>query len=197
MKADLILIGGGGHCKSCIDVIETTGQFNILGILDDESKVDSELLGYKYIGTDNDIASYQGTNVEFLVTVGQVASPNLRKYLFKMVKDTNNNFATVVSPRAYVSDRSSVGKGTIVMHDALINVGVTIGVNCIINTKALVEHDSTIGAHCHISTAAIINGNVHISEGSFFGSNAVSNHSISSSPGSFIKAGSCFTGNSN
>ena len=30
----IILIGGGGHCISCIDVIEMTKEFSILGIID-------------------------------------------------------------------------------------------------------------------------------------------------------------------
>jgi len=68
---------------------------------------------------------------------------------------------------------SSVRKGTIVMHQALINAGARIGKNCIINTKALIEHDATIGEHCHIATGAIINGGVKVGSGTFFGSNAV------------------------
>ena len=31
---EIILIGGGGHCKSVIDVIELEGQFLIGGIVD-------------------------------------------------------------------------------------------------------------------------------------------------------------------
>ena len=27
---DIILIGGGGHCKSCIYVIEMTNKYNII-----------------------------------------------------------------------------------------------------------------------------------------------------------------------
>ena len=27
MKETIILIGGGGHCKSCIDVVEQEGRF--------------------------------------------------------------------------------------------------------------------------------------------------------------------------
>ena len=30
---EIILIGGGGHCKSVIDVIECDGSFKIAGIL--------------------------------------------------------------------------------------------------------------------------------------------------------------------
>jgi len=32
-KQKIILIGGGGHCKSCIDVIEEEGKYEIAEIL--------------------------------------------------------------------------------------------------------------------------------------------------------------------
>ena len=34
----IILIGGGGHCKSCIDVIESEKKYTIKGILEKKSK---------------------------------------------------------------------------------------------------------------------------------------------------------------
>ena len=42
----IVLIGGGGHCKSVIDVIEQEGQFTIVGIVDN-----AELLGSKILVT--------------------------------------------------------------------------------------------------------------------------------------------------
>ena len=38
MKKNIILIGGGGHCKSCIDVIEAEDKFEIAGIVDNDTK---------------------------------------------------------------------------------------------------------------------------------------------------------------
>ena len=38
MKKSLILVGGGGHAKSCIDVVESEKKFKILGILDNSKK---------------------------------------------------------------------------------------------------------------------------------------------------------------
>ena len=51
----ILLIGGGGHCKSCIDVIEQDGTYEIAGIIDVEEKVGENILGYPIIGTDNDL----------------------------------------------------------------------------------------------------------------------------------------------
>ncbi len=33
-KKQIILIGDGGHCKSCIEVIESTNEFSIAGVID-------------------------------------------------------------------------------------------------------------------------------------------------------------------
>jgi len=164
---NLYLIGGGGHCKSCIDVIEQMAEYQILGIFDIENNIGKDVLGYEIIGTDSEISEYIKDDNYFLITIGQIKDPSPRVKLFNL----NLNFATIISPRAYVSKHASVGAGSIVMHDALVNAGATIGLNCIINSKALIEHDAVVGDHCHISTACVINGNCSIGEKTFIGSN--------------------------
>ena len=39
----IILIGGGGHCKSCIDVIENGNKYKIRGIIDKKKKFSTKL----------------------------------------------------------------------------------------------------------------------------------------------------------
>jgi ribosomal protein S18 acetylase RimI-like enzyme len=56
-QKNLILIGGGGHCKSVIDVVESAG-YNILGVVDMPEEVGKSVLDYKVIGTDDDILQY-------------------------------------------------------------------------------------------------------------------------------------------
>lgn len=185
---NLILIGGGGHCKSCIDVIEREGNYNIVGILDVAEKVGQEILGYKIIGTDENIEVLAGENY-FLITVGQLKSPDKRIELFNKLLKYNAKIPVVISPLAYVSDHAKIGKGTVVFHHSLVNADSIIGENCIINSKSLIEHDVVIADHCHISTSAVINGGVKVGKGTFFGSNAVTKEYIEIPERSFIKAG--------
>ncbi len=186
----LILLGGGGHCKSCIDVIEQEGNYVIAGILDTKELIGQKVLGYEYIGTDDDIGKFVDEGYSFLITVGQINTSSIRKKLFSLLSKSGAKIATVISPRAYVSRHAMVSKGTIIMHDALVNANASIGENCIINSKALVEHDAIIENFCHISTSAVINGGVTVQEGTFFGSNAVSKEYIVTDADDFIKAGS-------
>ena len=181
---NIYLIGGGGHCHSCIDVIEQESKYQIKGIFDLSNNIGKDILGYKVIGTDSDIESYIKKENYFLVTIGQIGAPDKRLEYLQL------NLATVISPRAYVSKNSTIESGTIIMHDAIINANTKIGSNCIINSKALIEHDVIIGNNCHISTAAVINGSVIVGNDTFIGSGAVTKNNITIPNESFIKANS-------
>ncbi len=195
MKEKIILIGGGGHCKSCIDVIEQAGTFQIAGIVDLPEKLQQKILGYEIIATDDDLPDLVKQYRYFFITIGQIKSPNKRIRLFEKIKELGGRLPVIISPLAYVSTHARIEEGTIVMHHALVNAGAQIGRNCIINTKAMVEHDAVIGDHCHISTGAIINGGVEVGSGTFFGSNAVCKEYIEIGENAVIGFGAKFVKN--
>jgi len=171
-KDNLILIGGGGHCKSCIDVIEGTALFHIAGILDLPEKKGAKVLNYEVIGSDEEIPQFVDQGYTFLITLGQIRSAKVRKNLFHRLQALNAKIATIYATGAYVSRYAKLGPGTIVMHGVMINAGATIGENCILNTGCTIEHDVQIGSHCHISTQAVINGDCKVGDEVFIGSNA-------------------------
>ena len=187
MKNKILLIGGGGHCKSVIDVIELEDKFEISGIVDKKELIGKDILGYKVIGCDDDLEELFQTYKYAIVTIGQIKTNNLRVNLFNKIKNIGYFTPTIISPLAYISKHANIQDGTIIMHQALINADATIGQNCIINTKALVEHDAVVEDNCHISTAAVINGGVRVKANSFIGSNSTAKEYIQI--GGFNKAG--------
>lgn len=184
----IVLIGGGGHCKSVIDVIEQQARFNIAGIVDKPNFLGSKILGYSVIGNDLDLKSLAKRYKYALITVGYIKSPLTRIKLFNLAKKAGFILPKIVSSNAYVSKHSKIGSGTVIMHDAIVNADTSIGDNCIINSKALIEHDCKISSHCHVSTNAIINGGVKIEAKCFIGSNVTTKNNIIIRENSFIKA---------
>lgn len=188
-RQDLILIGGGGHCLSCLDVIELHGGFNVLGIVDEKNEVHRLLAHYPLLGREKDLPALAQTCSNFLVTIGQIKLWEPRFRVYEVLKELGVNLPVVVSPLAHVARNANLGVGTIVMHHAVVNAGASVGENCIINTRALVEHDAIIADHCHISTGAIINGGAIVQWCSFIGSNAVVRELISVGEESIVGAG--------
>tara|TARA_B100000767_G_C19708779_1_gene511790 strand:- start:511 stop:1089 length:579 start_codon:yes stop_codon:yes gene_type:complete len=186
----IILIGGGGHCKSVIDVIEQEARFEIAGIVDKPELLGSKILGYSVIGNDIDLEILAKKYKNALITVGQIKSALARIKLYDLVIKAGFILPSIASPSAYISKHSKIGNGTVVMGNAIVNSNTSIGNNCIINSKALIEHDCLISNHCHISTGAIVNGGVKIGSKCFIGSNATTKDNITVKENSFIKAGS-------
>ena len=188
-KENLILIGGGGHCRSCIDVIEMENRFTILGIVDEKPAEDLALTDYPVLGREEDLPSLVRSCHHFLITIGQIKSSEPRTRLFTQLKQLGGILPVIISPLAHVSRRAALEEGTIVMHHAIVNAGASIGRNCIINTKALIEHDVVIEDHCHISTAAVVNGTAKVQCCSFIGSNAVIRECVVVGEASIVGAG--------
>jgi len=185
----IILIGGGGHCRSCIDVIEAEGKYQIAGIVNQSGGSREQILGYDVLGDDEDLPELLKKHPNALITVGQIKSADLRWKLFEQVQRLGSVLPTIISPRAYVSKNACLGVGTIVMHDALVNTEARIGNNCILNTKSLVEHNVIVEDHCHISTSSVINGGAIIREKTFIGSNTITKEYITVGKNSVIGGG--------
>lgn len=186
----IILVGGGGHCLSCIDVIESGDEYAITGIIDLNEKVGRKILGYPIIGTDADLPEILETVKSFLITIGQIKTAVNRIKKYDLLKRIGGNLAVVISPTAYVSKHSEIGEGTIVMAHAFINSGACIGANAIVNTGAIIEHGVKIGRHCHIATSCVVNGDCTIGERVFLGSNSVLHNSVSITDDVILGAGS-------
>ena len=124
---DIILIGGGGHCKSVIDVIEQEGKFNIVGIIDRPEFLNSKCLGYPIIGTDSDLDDLAKKYKYALITLGQLRSPLPRIKLFDLAIKANFVIPSIISPQAYLSKHAIIGQGVVVMNDALINANASNG----------------------------------------------------------------------
>ena len=205
-KPQLILIGAGGHARSCIDVIEEQGYFQIAGLVGFPEQRDSQQLDYGYavIGADSDLSSLANIYEHALITIGQTQSAGHRIRLYQEITQLGFQLPVIIASTAYVSPHATIGAGTIVMHGAIVNAGAQIGNNCIINSRALIEHDARVEDHCHISTGAILNGDVTVGSGSFIGSGSVTKHGITIGNGCVVGMGTsvrhnlsdqlCFTG---
>ena len=188
MKGPLILIGGGGHCKSVIEAAESAG-YQILGVLDVPDEVGKGILSTKVIGTDDDISSLVN-KAEFVITVGFIKNPAIRIKLFNRVKEAGGKLATIIASTAYVSKYATIGEGTVVMHHAFVNAGAKIGENVILNTFTNIEHDAEISDQCHISTGTMVNGDCKVGKNCFIGSQSVLANGITIGDDIIVGAGS-------
>ena len=188
-RSELIVIGAGGHSRSCIDTIEREGKYKIGGLVGLSQQVGFSQFGYEVLATDSELDELARQFQYAFVALGQIHAPEPRIRLYEESIAAGFVLPSIIAPSAYVSPHATVGAGTIVMQGAILNAGVVVGNNCIINTRAVLEHDSRISDHCHISTGAILNGDTSVGTGSFIGSAVVIKEGVSVGAGSLVGMG--------
>lgn len=184
----IILIGAGGHSKSCIEVMNQTKKYEIQYILDKKSE--GIFLGYKKIIYNKKFLAKLQKKIKYaFICFGQIKNKIVREKTFEDLRNIGFQFPSIKSKSAYISKASQISDGTIVMNGCVINTDVKIGYNNIINTGSIIEHDVSIGNHNHIAPGAIINGGVEIGNNCFIGSGSIIKQGIKIKSNSFIQAG--------
>lgn len=188
---NILLIGGGGHCKSVMDTIKRGSLFNIIGILDLKEKVGICLDNIKIIGTDDDLELYYRKGIRnIFITIGNMGNRELRIKIYKRAKEIGLTFPAIIDNTAIISSSVVLGEGTFVGKGVIINTNARIGKNCIINTGAIVEHDCIIEDFVHVAPGVILSGSVHIAENSHIGTNSTVIQNMKIGSNTIIGAGS-------
>ena len=159
----IVLVGAGGHCKVVIDIIKSTGSYNIVGITDKAHDKEKLVLDIPIIGDDIILTELYNSGVKnAFVCVGALENIAVRDKIYNNLKAIGFNIPVLLHKHALVSPYASIGLGTCVMGGAIINPGAIIAQNCIVNTGAIIEHDCKVQRNTHISPKACIAGGVEI-----------------------------------
>ena len=154
---DLVIIGGGGHGISVHEAVKSLGRFNVMGFIDNHAKAALSRFGVKYLGADGDLHKIIRSRTSAVIGLGQIESL----------------VPPIIAASATFSQLSAIGKGSVVLHKALVNADSRIGAFNIINSGAIIEHGVCTENYVHIAPGAIILGDVSIGMGSFIGAGAI------------------------
>lgn len=169
----LLLIGGGGHCKSVLDSLERS-KYRQIAICDVAQKVGQCVLDVPIIGCDDDLpVLFRAGYTQAVVTLGSIGCTKLRLETYHLLKKIGFSFPSVIDPDAAVSSQASIGEGTFIGKRAVVNACAKIGDFCILNTGCIVEHDCHVGDFAHIAPGAVLSGSAHIGAHTHVGANAV------------------------
>lgn len=187
----LVLIGGGGHCKSVLDSALAMRVFEEIVITDAELAAGTEVLGCRVAGTDHKLPELAEKGFDYaFITVGSIKSASLRKRLSAAALNLGFRFPVICDPTACVSAFAVIGEGTFIGKNTVVNTDAKIGKHCIINTGSILEHECMVGDYSHISVGSILCGNSRVGRESFIGAGSTVIQGVSVGNGSVVGAGS-------
>lgn len=173
MQKNILLIGGGGHCKSVLDSILQLNEYLKIGIIDKKDKIDSSVMGIPVVGCDQNLKNlfHNGYKYAF-ITLGSIGDSSIRKKLYDKLIKIGFKIPIIIDPSASVSKSAMIESGVFIGKQSIVNSDSIIRKCSIINSGSIVEHDCQIGDFVHIAPGAVLGGNVHIGENSHIGLNA-------------------------
>lgn len=172
MNEKVIVIGASGHGKVIADIVHRSGD-TLLGFLDDNEALPSEIAGIPALGKVADYAGYP--EASFVVGIGNSA---IREKIARQLDGVR--WYTAIHPSAVISALDTqIGAGSVIMANAVINPSAHIGEHTIINTSAVVEHDNHIGNFAHISVGVRLGGTVSVGSHTWVGIGAAVSNNVS------------------
>ena len=187
----LVLIGGGGHCRSVIDSIASvSGDMDIV-ITDPGLPRGSRVDGCEVDGEDAMLPElFQRGYTDAFITVGSIRDNKARMRIYERIAPIGFSFSTVIDSSAALARDVITESGVFVGKKAVINCGSVIREFSLINTGAIIEHECTIGRFTHISVGAVVCGGCQVDEGSFVGANVTVIQGVKIGKNCVIGAGS-------
>lgn len=187
----IILLGGGGHAKVLIDLIEISGKYEVAGILASQIEVGATILGISILDDDNLLPEFYKKGINNVsIAVGSTKDNSRRKLLYEKVKKIGFSVPLLLHPQAFISKNDTrISEGVQIMTGTIVQTGCLIGENTILNTGVIIEHDCNIGKHVHICPGAIISGGCTIGDGTFIGAGATVIQGINIGNNSIVAAG--------
>lgn len=169
-KKQILIIGSGGHSKICIDIIQQSGSYEILGLIDPASEIGSVNLGIPVIGQDKDLQKLFDQGIKYAVVgIGSLEKPKLRGEIYQRLEDIGYEIPNIIHPQSIIEPSAKIGKGNQILAGALIGSDVRIGDNCIINSGVIVSHDCILENNVHLTPGSVLAGSVQVGSNSVIG----------------------------
>jgi len=167
MSKNIVIIGGGKHAYSVLDLLTLNGhEGSILGYVDQQKTN----LNLPYLGSDRELGDekkFPRTDTPLVMGIG--IDTKLRGKLFEVFKKQGFSFMTLAHPAAVVNPTATLGEGSVVFAGAVIGPGVELGRNVVAHTLSALEHRAAVGDHSYVSPGAIVCGECRLGQRNFLG----------------------------
>lgn len=141
----LIILGAGGYGQTVADAAEQSGEYEEIHFLDDNSTAE------KVIGKCDDFVKYK----DWLIYPAFGNNKMRLEWIERLLND-NYRIPTIIHPTAYISPKSEIEKGCVILPYAVINTNCVIKKGCIINCGSIIDHGCIIEEGVHVCLGAIV-----------------------------------------
>ena len=191
-----LIIGAGGHAREVLWLARRCLDRSVRLRIAVESQWDapSELDGIKVEPIEAILPNVNG--IDYVVAIGKSSA---RERIAETLDSAGGAGAVLIDPSVQLSDRVTLGSGSIIFANSVLTCDITVGRHVHINSGCLVHHDVKLGDFATLSPGVRIAGNVKVEQHSFLGIGATITNGTGTSPlvigkRAIVAAGACVIG---
>ena len=175
MPKPIVFFGAGGFGREVLQIVRDINRsqpetWNPIGfIVDREYKAPPIVQGLPVLGGIDWLQ--QNKDIHVVVCVGSPAAK--RRIAMKIASTCNNQFASLVHPRAWLGDNVWIGYGSVICAGSLITTDIYIGEHVHINLGSTIGHDAKLSDFVTLNPSVNVSGNVTLQQGVEVGTGSV------------------------
>jgi len=182
-KEKLLLVGAGGFGRVTLEHAERDFE---CAFIDDGVPTGTSVCGVPVIGTIDDLEGLFEQYKKLVVTIG---NNELREKVYQLAKSIGYKFPNIIARSAYISPYASVGKGCIILNNAVVQNGSVIGDGTILNPGVEIHHDSSIGKCVLIYTNSVVRSLAKVGDRAHIGSTLTISNEVVIEPDQRVEDG--------
>jgi sugar O-acyltransferase (sialic acid O-acetyltransferase NeuD family) len=164
-----VIIGAGGHGRVVLDILLQSGQYQVVGFLDNNVDIIGRRIdGIPVLATIDRLPDVAAEHYVDGVIVA-IGDNGVRRGLARDVEATGIDLITAVHPSATLAHNATVGRNVVIAAGSVICAHCQVGDSVILNTGCIVDHQTMIGEGSHICPGVRIAGRVKVESGVFIG----------------------------
>ena len=168
---ELLLIGASGLAREVLACVRENGQFDVVGVLDDdESRVGSTLDGAPILGPASHALRYPEARVVACIGAGRGRERVVAR--LAGLGFPSYRFATVVEPSVRVPSCCDIGPGSILLGNVTLTTGITVGSHVVMMPGVTLTHDDVVEDFATLAAGVSLGGGVRIGRAAYLGMNS-------------------------
>ena len=190
---ELLLIGASGLAREVLACVRENGQFDVVGVLDDdESKIGSALDGAPVLGPASHALRYPEARV--IVCIG--AGKGRERVVARLagLGFPGYRFATVIEPSVRIPYCCDIGPGSILLGNVTLTAGITVGSHVVMMPGVTLTHDDVVEDFATLAAGVSLGGGVRVGRAAYLGMNSSVRERTSVGAGAVIGMGAAVLG---
>lgn len=172
----VIIYGGGGLSKMIIETVRVLGTYQIVGVIDDNMKKGTDVIGTPVIGGVGLLPQLVEDGIRLAInSVGGIGNYKTRLDIFQILAKEGFVCPAIVHPSAHVDPSARLDPGVLVLAQSYVSGNAVVGMGSLINNSVVVSHDCVLGVCTNLSPGSKIAGDVIIEDFAQIGMNATVN----------------------